>query len=405
MAAPSTEVVSDARSGAASAQASSSSERKSTPSSAAAASSPPPQQQAPAAASSSKSNEKERPTSPTSAGSRLWSSWISPSSSASAAASSAFEARRKRRPTFEEFRAEEPPQARLIRLRGLFDVLLDKDDEQALAGGRAKEEWTRRAMQARYGAGGAFARGSLAPPNSQGSTAFGMEPEERAAAGVAANPTTSQASSSTSSQRSAKDASPGALIAPRQSYAKELLSQCRECRAELEREREREAAREDGSTSSSWSSWLPWGGGAEPEPEPAPAGITSKLADLLSLSSSSTKEEEKLSAEAKRKADAEAASSGSLLTSISSIFSSGDTPSSPDLGSDHEGEAGWVGSGVWGLSAVGATQRQADRERDNRVATGEEVEDDGGRRQRQIEWEGFLRYAESKERGESIRIS
>ncbi|PWN32020.1 mitochondrial carrier [Meira miltonrushii] len=65
--------------------------------------------------------------------------------------------------------------------------------------------------------------------------------------------------------------------------------------------------------------------------------------------------------------------------------------------SDHEGEAGWIGSGVWGLSAVGAKQRQADRERDRRIAKGH-VEDDGGRRQRQIEWEGFLRYADQKER-------
>jgi solute carrier family 25 phosphate transporter 23/24/25/41 len=93
----------------------------------------------------------------------------------------------------------------------------------------------------------------------------------------------------------------------------------------------------------------------------------------------------------------------SLIPGTSSKDDSGESQGQADASgthSDHEGEAGWIGSGVWGLSAVGQKQRQADRERDDKVAGGQEVEDDGGKRQRQIEWEGFLRYAEQKERGE-----
>mgnify|MGYP001507453191 FL=1 len=53
--------------------------------------------------------------------------------------------------TYEEFRAQEPPQARLLRLRGLFDLLVDHDSASALAGGRAKQMWRVRASRARYG--------------------------------------------------------------------------------------------------------------------------------------------------------------------------------------------------------------------------------------------------------------
>ncbi len=97
----------------------------------------------------------------------------------------------------------------------------------------------------------------------------------------------------------------------------------------------------------------------------------------------------------------------SAASSVTSLFSSSSEDSSSNSEAesssaggplDHEGEAGWAGSGVWGLSAVGARQRERDRERDHKVRKGEAVEDDGGRRKRQIEWEGFLRYAEQKER-------
>ncbi|PWN93962.1 mitochondrial carrier [Acaromyces ingoldii] len=334
---------------------------------------------------------------PTSASSRLWSSWISPSSSASNAASSALEERKKRRPTFEDFRAQEPPQARLIRLRGLFDVLLDKDDESALAGGRAKEEWTRSAMRARYGAGGVYARGSLAKKGSSE-----VNPDI-----FSSQTTTSQLQSLPSATTPSSSGGGGGgggggsgtaptPSPPRQSYAKELLAQCRECRAELERERakveakERKLAEREAGANSSGSEW--WNlaryyhrfGGSE-DKEPA-SGLKATLVDLISLGTGSeeSKEEE---------------SPSSLLSSVTSLFSSASPPSSTtDLHSDHEGEAGWIGSGVWGLSAVGQKQRQADRERDEKVGKGHVVEDDGGRRQRQIEWEGFLRYAEQKER-------
>ena len=72
--------------------------------------------------------------------------------------------------TFEEFRAQEPPQARLLRLRGLFDLLVDQDSSSALAGGRAKQMWRARASRARYGAGGALAAGSLVDEDNHASS-------------------------------------------------------------------------------------------------------------------------------------------------------------------------------------------------------------------------------------------
>lgn len=339
-----------------------------------------------------------RPSSPTSASSRMWSSWISPSTSASTAASSRFEERRKpKRPTFEQFRAQEPPQARLIRLRGLFDVLLDKDDEQALAGGRAKEEWTRSAMRARYGAGGMYARGSLAPKREESATGNGDVTFGFSTESVTASP------SSPSSSRSSN--SPTYPSPPRQSYAKELLSQCRACRAELEKERQayekakgkaRNERDDKDAETSTWTSWIPFvGDGSSEADEPS---FTDRLAGYVGLGSDSS---------SRSRSDS---SSSSIASSITSLFSVSDSSTDKSTASssssakselphsDHEGEAGWIGSGVWGLSAVGARQRQADRERDHLVAKGHEVEDDGGRRQRQIEWEGFLRYADIKER-------
>lgn len=347
-----------------------------------------------------------RPSSPTSASSRLWSSWISPSTSASTAASSAFEERkRRRRPSFEEFRAQEPPQARLIRLRGLFDVLLDKDDEQALAGGRAKEEWTRSAMRARYGAGGIYARGSLAPQleesksgNRDSTFGFTSQPQPQ-------QQQQSTSSPSSSSSRSTINTPPP----PRQSYAKELLAQCRECRAELEKERE--AAEKKGKKilsqkeceSKGWSAWVPFmgNGGESSTNEASSESITDKLANLVGKGKDSSQSDKD------QKSD-EKSSISSITSSVLSVFSTNSSKSNDEeavseatrtssIHSDHEGEAGWIGSGVWGLSAVGSKQRQADRERDRRIAKGH-VEDDGGRRQRQIEWEGFLRYADQKER-------
>ncbi|MCO5565783.1 hypothetical protein L7F22_019458 [Adiantum nelumboides] len=376
-----------------------------------------------ARASSNTSNNKNntssnanipRPSSPTSASSRLWSSWISPSTSASTAASSAFEERkRRRRPSFEEFRAQEPPQARLIRLRGLFDVLLDKDDEQALAGGRAKEEWTRSAMRARYGAGGIYARGSLAPHLEESKSGsrditFGFSSQQQQQQQQQQSQSASSPSASSSLRSNSNTPTP-----PRQSYAKELLSQCRECRAELEKEREaaekkgkKILSQQEGGESKGWSAWVPFMGNGGEASSDAGSGsnsesITDKLANLVGKGKDSSQSEKE------EKSD-DASSISSITSSVFSVFSSDSSKSNDEeavseakhtssIHSDHEGEAGWIGSGVWGLSAVGSKQRQADRERDRRIAKGH-VEDDGGRRQRQIEWEGFLRYADQKER-------
>lgn len=297
----------------------------------------------------------------------------------------------------------------MIRLRGLFDVLLDKDDESALAGGRAKEEWTRSAMRARYGAGGAYARGSLAKKGSSESSPDIFSSQMSASSRLHSYSSTSP-SSENACEVQEEDSSSSMSITPvpsppRQSYAKELLAQCRECRAELERERARVEARdrkfaerESKGNFGDLEWWNParyFYSVSSHEIDEAPDSSTNlkgTLINLMSLGSSGEKETKNIS------------TSSSTLSSVKSLFSSEpDTTatSSSALHSDHEGEAGWVGSGVWGLSAVGQRQRQADRERDEKIDKGHIVEDDGGRRQRQIEWEGFLRYAEQKERGKS----
>ncbi|SPO22462.1 related to SAL1 - member of the Ca2+-binding subfamily of the mitochondrial carrier family [Ustilago trichophora] len=360
--------------------------------------------------------------SPSRLGSNFWSSWISPSSSSAVAASSAMEKRSKpRRPSFEEFRAEEPPQARLIRLRGLFDTLLDEDDEQALAGGRAREEWMKSARRARYGAGGSLARGSLAPSDIRNST-VGFEactmshsPSTTAADHPSTSASTSSSSaasstapypSSTSPSSSKETQLPAPPPPPRQSYAKELLNQCRKCREEIEAQRARlaeEAAKR--AADPGWSSFwgLPtWLGGDKAEAtkqdaiEASKGTLTAVKEKILPKS---------LTAPPKEQADASSASS-SYLGSIGSYLGYGNSSSSADPEAlehghnppDMEHEAGWTGSGVWGLSAVGHKKRSADRDRDEKVRRGHKVDDDGGARQRQIEWEGFLAYAENKER-------
>lgn len=164
-------------------------------------------------------------------------------------------------------------------------------------------------------------------------------------------------------------------------------------------------------------SWIPFIGeddkaeGKDSVDQPLTTSIKDTLSGLSSGSTSSSK--------------VESASETSTLNTLTSklayfIPSKGsndsineidaDRPSQAQLAelhSDHEGEAGWIGSGVWGLSAVGHKQRRADRELDAQLASrgNKTLEDlhaetDEGRRQRQrqIEWEGFLRYAEQKER-------
>ncbi|GAC97029.1 hypothetical protein PHSY_004613 [Pseudozyma hubeiensis SY62] len=379
---------------------------------------------------SSSSTAPPSADSPSRLGHSFWSSWISPSSSSAVAASSAMEKRSKpRRPSFEEFRAEEPPQARLIRLRGLFDTLLDEDDEQALAGGRAREEWMKSARRARYGAGGSLARGSLAPSDIRNSTvgfeactmsnrssSSSSDASSQSASASAPTPGSSSSSSSSSEGATSSSTSPSSSSTdsqlpappppPRQSYAKELLSQCRKCREDIESQRERLANEQaKRPTSPGWSSPLTlpgWLGGekvAESEKDAAepPKSTLATVKDKIlpkSLSGSSPQEEKP------------PASSSSYLSSVGSLFGYGGNAPKSDaevLGYGHnppdmEHEAGWTGSGVWGLSAVGHKRRAADRDRDEKVRRGHRVDDDGGERQRQIEWEGFLAYAENKER-------
>jgi len=352
----------------------------------------------------------------------FWSTWSSPSSSASAAASSALESRKKR-PTFEDFRAQEPPQARLIRLRGLFDTLLDSDDENALAGGRAKDEWTKSAMRARYGAGGSMARGSLAPEgNPKG------DPNQNLNAS-----TSDSTSSSTSSSSSTSKRVPPPLPAPplKQSYASELLSQCRACRKEVEDERERERKSSLGNDSEGWNwndliAWVPGvASSSSPSTSSSPSSsgkdqdsknkdqcsasssvenLKETFSNLTSSSSSSASSPTKSSSSSTpdQSSSSNSSTSSSAFSAITSLFSSSSstTESFEHHTTDQEGEAGWTGSKVWGLSAVGNRQREKDRELDERISKGQLVADDGGKRQRQIEWEGFLKYAEGKERGE-----
>lgn len=370
---------------------------------------PQPSGSKPGSSSSAPSTAAQAETKP---GSSFWSSWISPSSSAANAASSALE--RRRRPTFEEFRAQEPPQARLLRLRGLFDKLLDKDNDEALAGGRAKNEWTASARRARYGAGGPIQTGSLADAK-----ASQAQQEENSSSAInAARSVIGQSSSGESSSQGAGDKAPsrssqGKLPPPppmpKNSYAHELLAQCRECSAVLDRERSAAEAAEAAETNSS-SGWgwgvLGWTGGDKEDPQSSTdagkskqtdsdasssSSSSSTIASLLNLSGSSEKEA----------ASATSGSSSSSLSSLSSLFGSKFSEPAQGTQPNHEGEAGWTGSGVWGLSAVGSKQREKDRERDHAVKKGQPVDDDAGARQRQIEWEGFMAYADQKEKGES----
>lgn len=292
----------------------------------------------------------------------------------------------KRRPTYEEYRTQEPPQARLIRLRGLFDVLMDKDQREALADGRAKEAWSATARRARYGAGGPLARGSLArKEESKQQSDKDMASREIQLDADKSSPSTSATSSSSSD--SSKDKEPATPSPPRQSYADELLSQCRQCRKDLEKDRKKRrdavnTPEDDQSTSKySWSSF--W------------SSASSKESSSSSTSTST------------------ASGSGNSSWwpwSHSSKHVEAEEPQDA-LEADYDGESGYAGSGVWGLSAVKGGSRHRERERQRREASkGDEQgqsdskqqppaskEDEDAHRM-MIEWEGFLKYAEIKER-------
>ena len=289
-----------------------------------------------------------------------------------------------------------------------------------MAGGRAREEWIKSARRARYGAGGSLARGSLAPSDIRNST-VGFEPctfkSSVSSTDNASLPGSSSSSSSTDNATASSSSSmssssidsqlPAPPPPPRQSYAKELLNQCRKCREELEAQRERLIQEQEKRSENSGSSWgLPtWLGGSEnntvadKDAAESSKGTIAAVKDKIlpkSLSGSSQEEEEEKKP---------SAMPTSYLSSIASFIGYGNasTSDAEALGYGHnppdmEHEAGWTGSGVWGLSAVGHKKRAADRDRDDKVRRGHKVDDDGGARQRQIEWEGFLAYAENKER-------
>ena len=220
--------------------------------------------------------------------------------------------------TYEEFRAQEPPQARLLRLRGLFDLLVDHDSASALAGGRAKQMWRVRASRARYGAGGPLATGSL------------VERDE---------PVPSDAKSSSIREIFSH--------ARQTAYAPELLAKCRARHAEMAKQFEENQLCSDDT--SHWSTWR----------------------CLVSM----VKEDHNL-----------------VPRELSWLWNHvvGVSERSPMM----LFESGWTGSRVWGLRATEDTSHHA--------KAGEPLQNDEQDmqrvRQRQIEWEGFVAYAELQER-------
>lgn len=373
------------------------------------------------------SSKKARTTyntflSPSGSTSFFTSSWFerrpvkSDGTAASSTSASASSSKQKRRPTYEEYRCQEPPQARLIRLRGLFDVLMDKDQRDALADGRAKDAWTATARRARYGAGGKLARGSLAREMQLDRE---MDGKEKALDADRASTTSSSSSSSSASSSSPSSSSHGPSSEvkeppppnpPRQSYANELLAQCRQCKLESDKDRARRTSsstREDlttsNDTSGSWSQKL-W-----PFSKSDEAQANDQSSDTSASSSIS-----------------------SIWTTIAGSVTSSDSPAPQQDGeefeADYDGESGYAGSGVWGLSAVKHGSRHREKERRLReeaegTATdpkasataaakatakaanppkpGQEETAEEGTKRMMIEWEGFIKYAEAKERGKN----
>ncbi|WFD24520.1 hypothetical protein MEQU1_003222 [Malassezia equina] len=224
--------------------------------------------------------------------------------------------------SYEEFRAQEPPQARLLRLRGLFDLLVDQDSSSALAGGRAKQMWRARASRARYGAGGDLAVGSLVPTPPTSST------------------------DGTGHQTPVRE---WLSLVRRNRYASELLAKCRTRRAELEEHDRGKHSARDSSHGALYRHWY-------------------RLVCMVQ--------------------EEEGTPPVSLLQRLRRWVNHGDE--SPLM---HR-ESGWKGSRVWGLRAMEGRSTKSDTHEpaENEESKAERV------RQRQIEWEGFVAYAEIQER-------
>ncbi|KAL9937183.1 hypothetical protein V8E36_003592 [Tilletia maclaganii] len=323
----------------------------------------------------------------------------------------------RRRPSYEEFRSHEPPQARLIRLRGLFDKLLDKSGESALADGRAKDAWTKSAIRARLGAGlKAEEPGSSSSSSSSRATAAAADQGDAASISTGSkfsppsegqSPLPPPQPSERTGGQEVKHELRGADL-PQPSYATELLAKCKRSHGAHETERRQAAA------------------------------ATQVRKEAVAASSSS-------SSSSSSAAGSSSSSSSSSSSFLGGFFSSSQpsmpaTLSLPLSGRDRaadasrDGEAGWVGSGVWGLTAVSldhleegpsesssassrssAAAAAAEQARHRSASAGEasataeeislaeerekaEREEADGVKQRRIEWEGFLKYAEDKER-------
>lgn len=224
---------------------------------------------------------------------------------------------------YEEFRAQEPPQLRLLRLRGLFDLLVDHDTSVALAGGRAKQMWRARASRARYGAGGELATGSMVQDVTPTRTSDAARKHIREwISGVSDN-----------------------------RYASELLAKCRTRHAELVAQQE--AAEGHAHAPTPWRDtiWHKWHAVTSMVQEPAQPASSWSLWPWTRVSPSGAP---------------------SVLM---------------------QQESGWSGSRVWGLRAHSG--RKASQDTPENTTKGSAAERE---RQREIEWEGFVAYAEFQER-------
>lgn len=229
---------------------------------------------------------------------------------------------RIRHMSYEEFRAQEPPQARLLRLRGLFDLLVDQDSSSALAGGRAKQMWRARASRARYGAGGDLAVGSLVSPPLTATT------------------------DGTGHQTPVRE---WLSLVRRNRYAAELLAECRTRRAELEKRDREKHSQHDENHSSLHRQWHWLVCMVREEVGTPPVSLLQRVRHWI-----------------------------------------GHSDESPLM---HR-ESGWKGSRVWGLRAMEGRTNKNDTHGppEDKQSKAERV------RQRQIEWEGFVAFAEIQER-------
>lgn len=274
--------------------------------------------------------------------------------------------------TFESIRSQEPPQARLLRLRGLFDLLLDRDSSSALAGGRAKQVWRTRASRARYGAGGSLATGSLVSCAGPAPNIAGEHPV-------------------VNTHEKHESVSPSTYLREwfsnvrRQSYANELLAQCRTCHAEMEKAQqqlEAKKAERRKTNGGGFARYFGFGGEAKPSDTPPTTRAwynLIRMAKEYPLQGDPADTDESWWSEAMSHLFGKEKGGQSLLKNL---------------------ESGWTGSRVWGLSA--SEEKKTRTLQNTQISSDKkdpsEVEHAARARQRHFEWEGFLAYAEFQER-------